>query len=181
MNTFLKGQDRIVCLVGKSGCGKSTIAKELERYGLSELKSYTSRPKRFESEDTHEFITPVQSTVMLHEEEIIAHTRFDGHDYFGTLKQLVENDIYIIDPAGVEFLSTKVGRENIMVIYIEASLLKRFRRMRRDRGFKSACQRIWHDRKAFRFIDYDRKIKNNSICDLFYAPIHIVRWVKIWR
>ncbi|AKC02702.1 guanylate kinase [Bacillus phage Stills] len=181
MTTFLKGQDRIVCLVGKSGTGKSTIAKDLERYGLSELKSYTSREPRFEGEDTHEFVTPVQSTVMVHNEEIIAYTRFDGHDYFATLDQMVENDIYVIDPAGVEFLSEKVGRENIMVIYIESSLWKRFRRMRKDRGFKHACQRIWHDRKAFQFIDYDKKIRNNNLCDLFYAPIHIVRWVKIWR
>lgn len=37
----------IILLVGKSGTGKSTLAKELkDRYGLKELVSYTDRPMR---------------------------------------------------------------------------------------------------------------------------------------
>ena len=181
MSTYLQGQERIVCLVGKSGSGKSTIAKDLCRYGVTEVKSYTSREPRFEGEDTHIFISSAESALKLHQEEIIAYTRFDRHDYFATYDQFIENDIYVIDPAGVEFLSEKVGRENLMVVYIESSLSKRFCRMRKTIVFKTAIERIWHDRKAFRYLDYDKKIRNNSLADLFYAPIHIVRWIKVWR
>jgi len=180
MNTFLKGQDKIVCIVGESGSGKSTIARDLQRYGLTEIKSYSTRDPRFKGEDTHVFISDLDSKMMLAHENIIAYTFFNGHSYFATYDQFIKNDIYVIDPYGVEFLSKKVGRENIMVVYIKTSLYKRFYRMWKERGLKAAFSRIQHDKKAFRYLDYDKKVVNNTLEDLFYAPLKIVRWIKVW-
>ena len=48
----------IVLIVGESGSGKSTICDELtKRYGLKQVKSYTTRPRRSEDEDGHTFIS----------------------------------------------------------------------------------------------------------------------------
>lgn len=46
-----------IILVGKSGSGKSSIAAALaSNYGFKEIKTYTTRPPRFEGEDTHTFV-----------------------------------------------------------------------------------------------------------------------------
>ena len=38
----------IYLLVGPSGSGKSSVARELEkRYGFGEIQSYTERPRRY--------------------------------------------------------------------------------------------------------------------------------------
>ena len=54
----------LLCLLGKSGCGKSTIADRLyRRFGYVQAKSYTTRPIREEcdgDELTHTFITREQ-------------------------------------------------------------------------------------------------------------------------
>ena len=51
-------QKNIFLVMGESGSGKDTITKELSnKYGLKVLKSYTTRPKRYDDEDTHIFIS----------------------------------------------------------------------------------------------------------------------------
>ena len=48
----------IVLIVGESGSGKSTICDELtKRYGLKQVESYTTRPRRSEDEDGHTFVS----------------------------------------------------------------------------------------------------------------------------
>ena len=50
--------EKIILLVGKSGSGKTTIAEYLENeYGLQNLKSYTTRNKRYPEENNHVFIS----------------------------------------------------------------------------------------------------------------------------
>mgnify|MGYP000801673411 CR=1 FL=1 len=49
----------IYLIVGPSGSGKSSVARELEkRYGFGEIQSYTERPRRYPDEPGHTFVTP---------------------------------------------------------------------------------------------------------------------------
>ena len=47
----------IFLFVGKSASGKTTIADMLGKDGYSQVYSYTTRPKRYENEIGHTFIT----------------------------------------------------------------------------------------------------------------------------
>lgn len=85
-------------ILGRTGTGKDTLASHLERHGLRVLKSYATRPKRYETEDTHIFIDP--SDVEKYKDKI-AYTKIGDIEYFATRKQLDECDIYIIDPRGL--------------------------------------------------------------------------------
>ena len=143
----------IVLIVGESGSGKSTICDELtKRFGLKQVKSYTTRPRRSEDEDGHTFISDEEFNKL---EGICAYTYFDGHHYCATKEQIDNSDLYIIDPYGVEyFMKTYNGRKIPMVVYIHANKRVRRKRMARrgDKEYKIR-QRIAHDELAFANVD----------------------------
>ena len=118
---------KLFCIIGRTGVGKSHIAKgAAEVLDLKVVKSYTTRPMRKtetkESAD-HIFIKP--EDVEQYRDQMIAYTVIDGNEYFTTIDQLRENDIYVIDPFGVKVLQNKLvdfDIEDIEVIPIYVSL-----------------------------------------------------------
>ena len=143
----------IVLIVGESGSGKSTICDELtKRYGLKQVESYTTRPRRSEDEDGHTFISDEEFKEL---ENICAYTYFDNHSYCATREQIDNSDLYIIDPYGIEyFIKEYNGRKIPMVVYIYADKRTRRKRMakRGDKEYKIR-QRIAHDESAFANVD----------------------------
>ena len=143
----------IVLIVGESGSGKSTICDELtKRYGLKQVKSYTTRPRRSEDEDGHTFISVEEFNKL---EGICAYTYFDNYDYCATREQIDNSDLYIVDPWGIEyFMKTYNGRKIPMVVYIHADKRTCRKRMakRGDKEYKIR-QRITHDESAFANVD----------------------------
>lgn len=96
--------NRILLLIGASGSGKSTVARYLcEQYGLRQIDSYTTRPPRYRGEPGHIFITDEEFDQL---QDFVGYTLYNGHRYGATAQQVEENDIYVIDPAGVEFFRT---------------------------------------------------------------------------
>lgn len=116
-------------IVGCSGSGKTTIAESLgNKYGLKSIQSYTTRPKRYENETGHIFISDEEYDKLT---DIVACTDFSGFRYCATAEQINENDLYIIDPAGVESLKVFYsGNKKFKIIYISSDLTTRYERMR---------------------------------------------------
>lgn len=152
----------IIC--GESGTGKSTIVKELtKRLGMKEVKSYTTRPKRYETEDTHTFITGTDYEMLKKIEKItmkeqaIVSTVFDNHYYFTTIEQIENNNIVIWDKGGIIMFKLICKYRNLdipyKVIYITASKSVRKRRMIQRDGADKAFKRYYHDNKAFQGIE----------------------------
>lgn len=159
-------------LVGKSGSGKSTIAHYLEQDGYKELKSYTTREPRYEDEDTHIFVTDDDFLRYQDTNEIVAYSLFNGNHYFCTRTQLYYNDVYVIDPDGIEYLTQHVDDVVFVVIYIDTPLHRRIWRMwKRGDSISAIIQRIRNDKVKFTHITYDYKIKNINF-------IHTLAFVK---
>ncbi|QJT70379.1 hypothetical protein [Microcystis phage MaeS] len=158
-----KLKNKIVCIVGESGSGKSTLYEKLREKGHKVVDSYTTRAPRFEGELGHTFVTQEEFDAL--RPDFAAYTEFDEYEYATTFQQLEESEFYIIDPAGVEDLSEKIGRENFIVVYIVTFEENRFTRMAKERGKEVATQRIHHDREKFRtFIEeknWNRALLNN--------------------
>ena len=107
-----------VLIVGRSATGKDTLARRLEKeYDLRQLKSYTTRPKRYPGEDTHIFITENEAETL---KDRVAETIINGHTYFATREQVEECDVYVIDPRGMMELVRNMPETDFMLYYIYA-------------------------------------------------------------
>ena len=156
--------DVLILIVGKSGSGKDTIVKYLcNKYNYTQLKSYTTRNKRSETEDTHIFITEEEFNKL---DNIVAYTEFNNYRYCATQEQCDNSDFYIIDPDGVGYFKEKYnGNKTPIIIYIDVPFVKRFKRMlKRGDSIKSAIESVLYDRTKFNNINFnpDYIIMNNN-------------------
>lgn len=119
--------------VGKSSSGKTTVASKLEeKYGCSQVQSYTTRKPRYDGEIGHIFVTNEEFNNL---GELAAYTYYNSNHYGTTFKQLDECDIYVIDVPGVKTLLEKCKNYNrpICIIYFDSTVYNRINRML-DRG-----------------------------------------------
>lgn len=159
--------DRIICLVGESGCGKSTVAEALEKEGYNYIQSYTDRPKRNPNEKGHIFIDiSYDKWVAEHKNsEIIAETFFDKHHYWSIREQYKDKgiSIYTVDPRGVQDLKRFIDDAEIVAVYLRCDESNRILRMRIDnRTEESIITRIDNDRETFKIVECDYTIDANK-------------------
>lgn len=105
-------------IMGRSGAGKDTLASMMAENGLIVLKSYSTRPKRFSEEDSHNFISEDEAAKITNR---IAETVINGYSYFVT-KDMVENsDVFIVDPYGAVELMRNMPDLDVQLIYVKAA------------------------------------------------------------
>lgn len=128
--------------VGPSASGKTTVANELEKietFGFSDnnfltrvnpfkqVRSYTTRPPRYENEDGHVFITDEEFDKLTN---IVAYTTYNGYRYCTTKEQLDAVNIYVVDINGVHTLfDNYITERQIYIWYFDASVITRINRM----------------------------------------------------
>lgn len=167
-------KDIILLLVGRSGSGKTTIANMLcENNGFAELKSYTTRPKRYEDEDCHIFVTKEEFDKL---ENLVAYTMFDNNEYCATEEQIENADVYVIDSNGVvTFMQNYTGNKQILVMYLETSEKSCIEHMlRRGDDYDKVQKRALHDNDKFAKVTCPIDIvieEKYSISDLYNAVV----------
>lgn len=114
-------------IVGASGSGKTTVANVLEeKYGYKQLQSYTTRPMRTENEIGHTFVNDAFFDQLT---DFIGYTSYGNYRYGATAEQANNADLYVIDPAGVEFLKNHYNGKSVKVITITSPVHTRINRM----------------------------------------------------
>lgn len=178
MQTLYK--NAILLLTGKSGSGKSTIADELERiYHLKVLRSYTTRPPRV-NDTSHTFVSDEEFNKLA---DIVAFTNYNGYRYCATADQIDDCDVYVIDPAGVEFLKRNYhGSKRLIDVYIKAGRETRSKRML-GRGDKpdAVASRLDFDDRAFANYTPYAWINNGKKAELADVIQKIARQFFIWN
>lgn len=139
--------DKIICLVGASGSGKTTIAKKLEKEGCNVIQSYTTRPKRHENEWGHTFVKDIPRKwqklkesnnwklegMILDTTNMIAHQELYGYHYWATKEQYQSKgtSIYVIDPKGAEQVKKNVKDAEVVTIFLTVGEGERIARLRK--------------------------------------------------
>ena len=115
---------------------------------MKQIQSYTTRPPRYEGEKGHIFVTDEEFNRL---EKLVAYTEYGDYRYCATTDQVEENDIYVIDPDGVEyFKNVYPGEKTIKLVYLFNTRSVRFNRML-DRGdkFADVVSRLEQDDEIF--------------------------------
>ena len=140
----------LVLILGRTGSGKDTLASHLP---LSQLKSYTTRPRRTNELDTHTF---VDEDFYKSCTDIIAETTINGYHYFCTKDQLNSSDLYIIDPIGQRILNDAYPGLSTVAIYISAPYSLRRNRALTQRGDDLAAFTSRNDSEYAQFTQYEQ-------------------------
>ena len=147
----MKDKERIYLLVGRSGSGKSSVADYMEdTYGWNVLQSYTTRPPRYKNERGHRFISLQEFNKLKNK---CAYTFFAGYEYCATSDQVDKSDIYIIDPAGVEyFIKQYRGTKYPVCVVLNLSSEDAKKRLlrRKDVTGEDIEARLENDEKTFK-------------------------------
>jgi guanylate kinase len=146
----------IFLIVGPSGSGKTTVVNRLQKeLGLKVIESYTTRPPRYDGEKGHVFVSDKEFDKL---ENLVGFTKYDGFRYAATAEQVEENDIYVIDPAGVKYFKENYhGCKEVRVVGIWANEAYRVLRMA-ERGDDA--------NDILRRLDVDRATFCEDICDV---------------
>ncbi|MFH0993648.1 MAG: hypothetical protein V1761_04790, partial [bacterium] len=142
----------MLILLGPSASGKTESAKiMLNRYPISRVVTYTTRPKRVNEIDgfDYNFVTE-EAFIALKGEDFFAETAiYNGYHYGTPLNQLRDDKLIILEPRGLEsFMKLHVC--TIVAIYLQTSESVRFERMRyRGDTREEAERRIESDRARF--------------------------------
>lgn len=116
-------KNKLICILGKSASGKSTVEKELTKHGVNKVISYTTRPIREGEIQGHDywFIDDAIFKVYLNQKQFYEYTTYNNW-YYGINKNDIElsksNYVAVIEPHGYEQLIHNLGRENIIGIYL---------------------------------------------------------------
>ena len=126
----------LLCVLGRTSSGKDTLVNKLcDKMNLTAITTYTTRPRRENEGDTHIFTTKDVYKQMQSEGNVAAYTEIAGNYYWTTIDQLYENDVYIIDPNGVQTLR-KLNLPNLrlVTVYVNTPDEIRERRALNQRG-----------------------------------------------
>lgn len=171
----------LTIITGKTCSGKSTLAKELKKYGFHSIVTTTSRPmrdKETQNVDYHfiseeDFLEKIQNGYFA---EYKSYETNSGTWYYGVAREDIENagekDIIILTPDGYRDLIREYPDLNHKLIYIYSNIQTvRNRLMRRGDKKEEADRRIKQDLKDFKGAENlaHRIVYNNDsdeLCDV---------------
>ena len=113
----MKMKNKIICIVGESGCGKTTLANYLEdEHGIKPIKSRTTRPPRKEGERGHTFVSKEEFDEY-DWSEMIAYTTYGDYEYCCLMSDVTDDYMtYVIDERGLLYL--KLTYSHIFDIFV---------------------------------------------------------------
>lgn len=172
----------LLCLMGKTASGKDTLAQKLcERTGLRQVISYTTRERRTNEGDTHIFISNEEYQALEGSGQIAAFTQIGPYRYCCTIEQLYENDVYVIDPIGVQHLrELDLPNLRLVTVYVNTPDEIRKDRALNKRGDDrlTFMKRDMDERSQFREMlrnaDFDYAISNIDVAKAY----SVLRWIS---
>lgn len=128
----------MIFIMGHTCSGKDSIAEELRHiYGMKILPSFTTRPKRPWEKNgrEHTFISD-EDMSNIDISKIFAYRRDRNFQYCATVRQVKENDVYVVAPLDIMHASFKFPEifDNDLFVYLYADYDELKQRYLAERG-----------------------------------------------
>ena len=170
----------MICLIGESASGKSTIAKEIVRnYKIRQVVTYTTRHKRkgeIDGLDYH-FISQKKFQDMIKENEFAEYASYNGWFYGTAFDDCTDHCVIVITPHGLRSLKKNQGLK-IISFYIKTDRRARLIRcLQRGDDIEEAYRRSLSDSGQYDGIEDEVNyiIENNYITPITDISAEIVR------
>lgn len=178
----------VILVVGRTGSGKSSLIKKLcEKTGLRALCSYTTRPKRSETDNDHNFVSVEEYLRAKENGEIAIDGEIAGNYYYSTIEQLYEADLYTINPEALDrLLALDLPNIRFVTVYISCpDKIREERAMKRGDDRHKFRVRDFSERQEFRKFVSEEKW-NYAINNLdFPKSYSVLRWIsaieEVWK
>jgi guanylate kinase len=142
INTTPKLKGKLYLIVGPSGTGKSTLARELAKRGIPEVVSYTTRAPRFGEVEgvNYHYVTRDWFSAMKERGEFIESVEYNGNLYGSTrssvIRLLEQGDATIVvEGHGAEMFLSEFG-DDAKVIFLMPPSMEELRARLVQRGDK---------------------------------------------
>lgn len=122
-------KNKLFVLIGKSGSGKSTIEKEIDRLGYANkvISTTTRSPRSYEQDGVdYYFLNETVFNIYLKQGQYAEHSTYPtvwGDANYGINKNDIKlnegNAIAVVNPHGYFQLIDSLGKENVVGIYID--------------------------------------------------------------
>ncbi len=161
----------IVCLIGHSSSGKSTLESRLEEMGIPRIISYTTRPMREGEKNGSSYHFILYPTFLEMEQQgKFTETAKYRDWYYGLSLDGIDYQqkdyIAVVTVQGYKELLKAVGKENIVAIHIKVEERERIiRQLQRGDVLDEVIRRIHTDRKDFAEVE--------EICDYIVENKHL--------
>ena len=150
-------------IVGRSATGKDALARCLaEEYGMTQVKTFTTRKRRSKDENTHFFIAPELMDAVT---DKIAETNIDGNLYFASVSQIEECDICIVDPSGCRDILNRMPNTEFTLIYMMSDRNRAKEKAIGRADEKKEEKKIWKRRieaEDQAFSDFEEEIRGKK-------------------
>lgn len=176
-------QKRLICIVGASGSGKTTIAREIsKRHGIDIILGYTTRKPEFRNGRMEEngvdyyFYNELPFGITI-SENTFEWTNYKDNYYWTENYQynFEGTKLIIVETEGLKALREKFDGELIVIYLVTDKFIRRDRMAKRE-GYTNftdvaidnskledkICKRLNHDSKAFKTVQCDYAISNNG-------------------
>lgn len=110
----------IVCIIGRSGCGKSEVEAKLAKLGYNRSISYTTKkPGKGEVNGVHyHFVTEEDFLKLVEKNIIMEHTEYVGN-YYGSPHPIgTINNVLVVEPSGYESIRNIYGKQ-VVGVYLD--------------------------------------------------------------
>lgn len=157
----------MIILIGASASGKTQIAKQLYKMNYQKCITTTTREKRINEVDgvDYHFLTKEAFNDLLLSNAFIEVTKYQDNLYGLQRKDIIEQGLVIVDPAGANNLIRSLGL-GVFVVFIKSSKKRRKARMlNRGDQLESIISRLKSDDKVFKkkhLIKVDLTINNKD-------------------